>query len=56
MNKKELVRLQAETDEALRERQSLGEFDANAKHMILLLRNMRALIEHAISQANPEKK
>ncbi len=56
MNKQALVKMHVEIDEALVERQSLGEFDANAKHMILLLRNIRALVEHAISQATTEKK
>jgi len=56
MNKKELVRLHAEVDEALRERRALGEYNADSKHMLLLLGNMRELIAHAISQASPEKK
>jgi hypothetical protein len=57
MNKKELLELRDDVDEALNERYALGEFDANAKHMILLLSNMRGLIDHAISQQpKPVKK
>ena len=56
MNRKELFLMRAEVEMALLEREALGEFDANAKHMILLLRNMRSLIEHAIDQTKVEKK
>lgn len=57
MNKKQLLEFKAEVEMVLDQRKALGEFDANSKHMIFLLGNMRALIDHAISQyPKPEKK
>jgi hypothetical protein len=57
MNKKQLVEFRQEVEKVLADRRALGDFDANSKHMIFLLGNMRALIDHAISQfPKPERK
>jgi len=57
MNKNQLLALQEEVLEALDARRASGDFDANAKHMRLLLTNMANLFEHAISQLpKPQKK
>lgn len=57
MNKKQLVALREEVLDALDDRVASGDFDANAKHMRLLLSNMTCLIDHAISQLpKPTKK
>ena len=57
MNKKELVAFKAEVEKVLAERKALGDFDANSKYMVFLLGNMRALIDHALSQyPKPERK
>lgn len=57
MNKKQLIAFRGEVEEVLAERKALGDFDANSKYMVFLLGNMKALIDHAISQQpKPEKK
>lgn len=57
MNKDQLLELQEEVLNALEDRRASGDFDANAKHMRLLLANMANLFEHAISQLQkPPKK
>lgn len=50
MNKKQLFEFKAEVEKVIAERKALGDFDANSKYMIFLLGNMKALIDHAISQ------
>jgi hypothetical protein len=57
MNKKELQEFRLEVEKVILERKALGEFDANSRYMMFLLGNMRALIDHAISQyPKPMKK
>jgi hypothetical protein len=57
MNKKQLIEFRGEVDKVIEERKALGDFDANSKYMVFLLGNMRALIDHAISQQpKPEKR
>jgi len=43
-------------EQVIHERQSVGEYNADSKHMLFLLSNMLALIDHAITQAKQEKK
>ncbi len=56
MNKQQLLILKEGVESAISERRSVGEYNADSKHMLFLLSNMLALIDHAISQAKPEKK
>ncbi len=57
MNKKQLIEFRKEVEEVLAERVALGDFDANSRYMVFLLGNMRALINHALTQLpKPEKK
>lgn len=57
MNKQQLQDLRDDIAEAVDKRKTLGEFDANSYHMMLLLRSILALTDHAIAtQAKPKKK
>jgi hypothetical protein len=57
MTKKQLLQLKESVAWALSERQASGDFDANSKHMRLLLSGMLELVDHAISNVvKPEKK
>ena len=49
MNKKQLVEFRGEVEKVIAQREALGEFDANSKYMMFLLKNMKTLIDHAIS-------
>ncbi|SRR6266436_9331292 len=56
MNKNQLLILKEGIEQIISERRAVGEYNADSKHMLFLLSNMLALIDHAISQAKPEKK
>jgi len=56
MNKNQLLMLKEGVEQVIYERRAVGEYNADSKHMLFLLSNMLALIDHAISQAKPEKK
>jgi len=60
MKRKDLIELYHQIEETHLERKRLGEFDANSKHMMVLLDGMLQLTSHAIDQcslgAKPEKK
>jgi hypothetical protein len=49
MDKEQLRELYEYIEEAVEHRRTLGEFDANSKHIMLLLRGMQALTAHAIN-------
>lgn len=48
MNKKQLNEFKAEVEKVIAQRDALGDFDANSKYMVFLLKNMRSLIQHSI--------
>lgn len=50
MTRKELIELGLDIEDAIVERQRLGEFDPNSKHMLLLLNGMAAMLAHVIDQ------
>lgn len=50
MKKSDLFLFRDDVDRVIRERKSLGEFNADAKYMMFLLQNMRTLIDHAIDK------
>lgn len=50
MDRKQLLELREVIEGAVIERQAAGEFDANSRHMLLLLKSLLALIDHAITQ------
>ena len=52
--RKHLVDIWEEVLDAIEERKAVGEFDANSKHVLLLLYGMAAMIDNAIKK--PEKK
>jgi hypothetical protein len=54
MKKKDLLQYRSAVAEALAERIASGDFDANARHMRLLLGGMLELLDNAIKK--PEKK
>jgi hypothetical protein len=57
MNKRELLAFRAEIEGLIEDREALGEYNADSKHMLLLLMGMRELVDHAISQLpKPVKK
>ncbi len=56
MNKNQLLMLKEGVERAISERRSVGEYNADSKHIFLLLSNMLALVDHAITQVKPEKK
>ena len=57
MNKKQLAEFREDVVRALAERQALGDFDTNAKHMRLLLQSILNLVNHAIEKyPKPVKK
>ena len=57
MQKRELLAFRAEVQGILEDREALGEYNADSKHITLLFRSMRELIDHAISQyPKPKKK
>lgn len=56
MKKKDLIELHHDIEEAVAERQRLGDFDANSKHMRLLMESMQRLVEHAIEQTPKSKR
>ncbi len=55
MNKKELVDLYYDVEEACEERRRLGEFDANSKYVMLALEGLRVLLANTIEGSNPRK-
>ena len=57
MTKKQLLEFRADIIVALAERQALGDYDSNSKHMKLLLQSILNLINHAIDKyPKPVKK
>jgi hypothetical protein len=48
MNKKQLQAFKGEVEQVISQREALGDFDANSRYMVFLLKNMRSLVEHAI--------
>ena len=48
MNKKQLNEFKSEVEKVIAQREALGDFDANSKYMVFLLKNMRSLIQHSI--------
>lgn len=48
MKKKELIELYYQIEAAHDERKKLGEFDANSKHMMVLLDGLMKIVVHAI--------
>lgn len=56
MNKKQLLEFRGEVEKVIEERKALGDFDANSKYMVFLLGNMRALIDHALTQIPKKEK
>ena len=57
MNKKQLFEFRADVTKVLTERENVGDYDVNAKHMRTLLRGMINLIDHAIDKyPKPVKK
>jgi len=48
MKKKELIDLYYQIEEAYHERQKLGEFDANSKHIMVLLEGLMKTVIHSI--------
>ncbi len=57
MNKKELQQFRIDVANVLAERESVGDFDTNAKYMRLVLKGMINLIDHAIDKyPKPVKK
>jgi hypothetical protein len=56
MKRKDLIELYHSISDTHLERKKLGEFDANSKHMMVLLEGMLTLTEHAIEMTPPEAK
>jgi hypothetical protein len=56
MKKKELIDLHNDLVEAHEERRKLGDFDANSKHVRLLLEGLLQVTEHAIEQETKREK
>lgn len=57
MNKKQLIAFREDVNRAIGARERLGEFDANSRDIIWLLKNMGALVDHAIATyPKPPKK
>jgi hypothetical protein len=54
MKKRDLIDLYHMMQETHQERKRLGEFDANSKHMMVLLEGMLMLTENAIEQCPPD--
>jgi len=50
MNKKELEALFWLLEETTKERERLGEFDANSRHIMELLSGLRSIVIHAIQE------
>lgn len=46
MNKKELDAFEAEVMKALKERESLGEFDANSEPILFLFKSVAIIVRH----------
>lgn len=50
LNKNQLQTLKESIQEAILERRTLGEYNADSKHMLFLLTGLLETVEHAISQ------
>lgn len=50
MDQKQLWQMREEIEDAIADRQAAGEYNADSKHMLLLLKRLLALTDHAISQ------
>lgn len=48
MNKKQLQEFKNDLESVIVSREALGEYNADSKYMLYLLKNMRSLVQHAI--------
>lgn len=55
MDREALIALRDEVERAFHEREHSGEFDANSKHIALLLETVLYLCDHALSQTKGKK-
>jgi len=56
MNKAQLKALRVDIEAVIQEREHLGEYNADSKYMMLLLKNMRLLIDHTLAKEGTPKK
>jgi hypothetical protein len=56
MTRKELIELGLDVEDAIAERERLGDFDPNSPHMLLLLKGVRALTVAALEKKLEKKK
>lgn len=56
MKRSDLIDLYNDIEEAVEERRRLGDFDANSKHVRLLMEAMQKLVAHGIEQMPKERK
>jgi len=48
MNKKQLQEFKNDLESVIVSREALGEYNADSKYMLYILKNMRSLVQHAI--------
>jgi len=48
MNKKQLQEFKNDLEDVIVSREALGEYNADSKYMLYILKNMRSLVQHAI--------
>lgn len=57
MNRKQLLEFRMQVHGAILDREHVGDYNADSKHILSLLRGMLTLTDHAIEQLpRPEKK